>query len=272
MKRRIRGPCPPAKRGRQFTIIELLVVIAIIAILSAMLLPALKRARDTGKKIQCANTLKQIGTTEFLYASDYNEYVTPPRNKTFVPSCDQQVLWPSFLMQYIAPGAAGLANSDGLPWMNEIKDKYCMKNSGYPFWGCMSYPSPEADSGAWNWWTIAYGINTEPFSPPKSRALNGGYDSNFRTMHSDTPSEVELARVSDIKKPDKRVFFGECRGSSQVFYHPNAMDGQFPMINSKLFYSAVMRHGSVANYLFWDGHGDALPFREAYKSYRPDDF
>jgi prepilin-type N-terminal cleavage/methylation domain-containing protein len=64
-----------------FTLIELLVVIAIIAILAAMLLPVLGRAKETGRSIACENNLRQLGITTQMYAGDYQDTL-PPRNST----------------------------------------------------------------------------------------------------------------------------------------------------------------------------------------------
>jgi len=58
------------QQKQKFTLIELLIVIAIIAILSAMLLPALNKARETAKSTTCLNNLKQSGTGLLYYAAD----------------------------------------------------------------------------------------------------------------------------------------------------------------------------------------------------------
>jgi prepilin-type N-terminal cleavage/methylation domain-containing protein/prepilin-type processing-associated H-X9-DG protein len=74
-----------------FTLIELLVVIAIIAILASMLLPALARAKESGKRIASVNNLRQLGLSMQMYTDD-NEGFQPPRTLTGS--------WPNALYDY----------------------------------------------------------------------------------------------------------------------------------------------------------------------------
>ena len=179
----------PGKRNQSFTIIELLVVIAIIAILAAMLLPALNRAREKGYTINCISNLKQLGLGFGTYSSDFADFYP-------IAKREDNYRWHHImlLLKYLQPKM--LVCTSSLQQANYCRDTYLAYSRG-------KYPSGINSPTDWQWQFCGYGINAPE--------MGGGRESNVTMLAGAYP----MLRQSQVKRPSHFVLCGESGRNSE---------------------------------------------------------
>ena len=232
------------KRQMNFTLIELLVVIAIIAILAALLLPALAKAREGAMAIQCVSQERQIMQSELTYVNDNNDYYLP--DNTLNTALGKNYLtWLPYLLslyQYNL-GADALSSYDIARKAINAGSSIarCPKRQQSDSTYNQAYISDPTNWRLYTWYS--YGIHYVKFSP------SNGFDS-IRSITVNTPSHVAFSSDSTIDQVD------------------GTWTGYFHMINWgwNWAYPDTRHPGSKANVMAADGHVESVSRTELFGS------
>ena len=218
---------------KRFTLIELLVVIAIIAILAAMLLPALNKARASAHKASCLSNLKQLGLAVTQYSSTY-DYMPNPEFK--VSGADWDAQWMTALAPftdvntklYDCPVKAATANYNKVT----IANKALKLLSGIGSYGMNLHCYSAAPLSICSWYQ-----------------LKGQKD-----------GEYVFFKTNQIKSPSNFIELGDSVSASKSGYGSRSlMAYSRPNDEPYTYWGAISdRHGQLGNFAFADGHAASM--------------
>ncbi len=252
------GPGRTAGRPQGFTLIELLVVIAIIAILAAMLLPALQQARFAAHSIACLNSLKQMVTANLMYTDDYG-YLCPASSKPQggTESLTTSWYWMSMLSPYL--------------YGRDCNAQQVYQRQGV-IWGCPARPTPlpavvdHAVVKKYN----GYAPNLMPLTNGSTAGAAG-----TRHVNSDacgSPNRMGI-KLNEIVHPSKRTAYADAQGTVTKDWYVTVWDLDTLNDNAHSYFianGAPRRHGGKSglgrngNYAFFDGHAQSVQYDRAY--------